>query len=305
MNRYHYSQIDLIVILIITLCVITINLPFIQLDVGIKDSLSIFFILIPGYSLLEFIYPLNNFGIFKRLLFGFLLSMGILFMAVILENIIYGSSLVPQSTILIILSIVTIAFVILAFIRRNRNINSIKSAKYLKCQECNGYYKLKEGEHKDEFETCECGGKLQEVDSEIKLKESTKKESKHGYFLSDLNIVYILAILSLIISFNPYLNNSIMLTIIAIPFLVLIPGYSLLAALCPKKGDLESTERMVLSFGISILVAPVIGLILNYTPWGIKLSYILVVLTIFTILVNTLAYIKRYRLKENERFILR
>ena len=31
---------------------------------------------------------------------------------------------------------------------------------YLFCSECNGYYELQEGENPEDFESCECGGKL-------------------------------------------------------------------------------------------------------------------------------------------------
>lgn len=37
--------------------------------------------------------------------------------------------------------------------------------KYLICEECDGYYKLKEGETAEDFESCECGGKLKEVEN--------------------------------------------------------------------------------------------------------------------------------------------
>ncbi|MDD3753621.1 MAG: hypothetical protein PHQ17_03540 [Methanobacterium sp.] len=32
--------------------------------------------------------------------------------------------------------------------------------KYLICENCEGYYHLKEGESLDDFESCECGGKF-------------------------------------------------------------------------------------------------------------------------------------------------
>ena len=50
-----------------------------------------------------------------------------------------------------------------------------------------------------------------------------------------------------------------------------IPGYVLISALFPKKNDLDATERVALSFGLSIAVVPLIGLGLNYTPFGIRL----------------------------------
>ncbi len=36
---------------------------------------------------------------------------------------------------------------------------------YLICKKCDGYYKLQEGESLEDFEECECGGKLTQVDS--------------------------------------------------------------------------------------------------------------------------------------------
>ena len=36
---------------------------------------------------------------------------------------------------------------------------------YLVCTKCNGYYKLQEWESLEDFEECECGGRLEQVDS--------------------------------------------------------------------------------------------------------------------------------------------
>ncbi len=44
---------------------------------------------------------------------------------------------------------------------------------YLRCEKCGGYYELQEGESPEDFEECECGGKLIPVDSIPK--ESSKK----------------------------------------------------------------------------------------------------------------------------------
>ena len=44
---------------------------------------------------------------------------------------------------------------------------------FLYCKKCNGYYELQEGESIDDFDSCECGGKLiyvdkiEEIESEI------------------------------------------------------------------------------------------------------------------------------------------
>lgn len=85
-------------------------------------------------------------------------------------------------------------------------------------------------------------------------------------------------------------------------FLILFfPGYTLIAALFPKKQSLDSIERIALSFGLSIAIVPLIGLILNYTPWGIRLYPILVSLTGFILGMSFIAWYKRNRLLEQER----
>lgn len=55
-----------------------------------------------------------------------------------------------------------------------------------------------------------------------------------------------------------------------------MPGYALVEALYPRGDELRSLERLALSIGLSLAILPLIGLILNYTPWGIRLVPIVV-----------------------------
>ncbi|MDG6898415.1 MAG: DUF1616 domain-containing protein [Nitrososphaerota archaeon] len=57
------------------------------------------------------------------------------------------------------------------------------------------------------------------------------------------------------------------------------PGYTLIEALYPKKEDLDSLERLALSIGLSLALVPLVGLLLNYTPWGIRLDPIVISLS--------------------------
>ncbi len=91
----------------------------------------------------------------------------------------------------------------------------------------------------------------------------------------------------------------------AIPFVIFIPGYSLVAALYPRKDSLDVIERLALSFGTSIAVVPLIGLILNYTPWGIRLTPILLSVTAFIVAACVTAWYRRGRLRPEERFTTR
>jgi uncharacterized membrane protein len=66
-------------------------------------------------------------------------------------------------------------------------------------------------------------------------------------------------------------------------FVLLIPGYVALEALYPKKGVINSFQRFALGFGLSLALVPLVVLILNYTPWGIRLTPIIISLTILTL----------------------
>lgn len=88
----------------------------------------------------------------------------------------------------------------------------------------------------------------------------------------------------------------------AVAFLLFSPGYSLIAALYPRSDGLDSIERLALSFGTSIAVVPLIGLLLNYTPWGIRLTPILVCVDTFIIAMCAVAWVRRRRLLPAERF---
>ncbi len=84
-------------------------------------------------------------------------------------------------------------------------------------------------------------------------------------------------------------------------FVLLLPGYALIAALFPNNKDIDWIERVALSFGLSIAVVPLLGLVLNYTPWGITLGSIIVTGLLFTIGMVAMAYYRRMRLPVEDR----
>ncbi|MEM1772724.1 MAG: DUF1616 domain-containing protein, partial [Desulfurococcaceae archaeon] len=51
-----------------------------------------------------------------------------------------------------------------------------------------------------------------------------------------------------------------------------------------------------LSIGLSLAVVPLIGLILNYTPWGIRLLPIVTSTTVFTTAMLVIAAYRKYNL---------
>jgi len=119
---------------------------------------------------------------------------------------------------------------------------------------------------------------------------------------SDLLIVMELVLLTDIFVLTPGLSETAVRNILGLPLVLFLPGYALIAALFPAKSDLDGIERTALSFGLSIAVVPLIGLGLNYTPWGIRLLPILISLSVFTFLMCGLAYLRRAKLSETEAF---
>ena len=119
---------------------------------------------------------------------------------------------------------------------------------------------------------------------------------------SDIILVWLITALCVIFVLTPVLNDTVFRIILGLLLILFVPGYSLIAALFPKKNDLDGIERTALSFGLSIAVTPLIGLLLNYTPFGIRLEPILISLSVFTIVMSIIAYIRRWKLHEEEKF---
>ena len=122
------------------------------------------------------------------------------------------------------------------------------------------------------------------------------------HFPTDLALVILFTLLCILFVLIPPLNETPIRIILGLPLVLFLPGYSLIAALFPRKSDLDGIERIALSFGLSIAVVPLLGLALNYTPFGIRLSPILGVLSIFTISLALGAVLRRYKLPEDDRF---
>lgn len=100
-------------------------------------------------------------------------------------------------------------------------------------------------------------------------------------------ISIVLSSISLYIMYIRYIVGSILV--------LFLPGYVTIEALYPKKEDLSPIERLALSIGLSLAITPLIGLILNYTPWGIRLGSILLSLSIYIVLICFIASYRKYR----------
>ncbi len=107
----------------------------------------------------------------------------------------------------------------------------------------------------------------------------------------DLTGIAVLSLILIIVILA--IPDSPVRTIIGLPFILFFPGYALIAFLFPKEEALGIIERLALSFGLSIAITPLIGLGLNYTPFGIRLAPILACITAFNLVFAFLAEYRR------------
>ncbi|GGI96109.1 hypothetical protein GCM10008995_02710 [Halobellus salinus] len=154
------------------------------------------------------------------------------------------------------------------------------------------------------------------------------------------DLAFVLGIVALAVAsiFVPVINQSPIRVLFALPVMLFIPGYVFIAALFPEagsstdgddetttaersatasaeqsvsetaaaiaaeRGGIDGIERVALSFGTSIAIVPLIGLVLNFTPWGIRLIPIVVSLTGFIVAATYVAARRRRAVPPDTRF---
>jgi len=80
-----------------------------------------------------------------------------------------------------------------------------------------------------------------------------------------------------------------------------VPGYVLVAFLFPSGKRIGWIERIALSLGLSIAIVPLLGLALNFTPFGLGFAPTVAFTGLFTLLIGLAAYGQRLRLPASER----
>jgi len=75
--------------------------------------------------------------------------------------------------------------------------------------------------------------------------------------------------------------------------ILFLPGYSLIETVYSKR-ELDELSRFALSIGLSLALVPLVGLALNYTPFGIRLLPITLSLAGLTVLLLVLAVRRKH-----------
>jgi uncharacterized membrane protein len=95
--------------------------------------------------------------------------------------------------------------------------------------------------------------------------------------------------------------------VLGLVFILFLPGYTFIKALFPMEVPVKTSsesadaiERIALSFGMSLALVPIVGLLLNYTPWGIRPTPITLSLLASTVAFALAALLRNYQTRKNQ-----
>ena len=91
-------------------------------------------------------------------------------------------------------------------------------------------------------------------------------------------------------------------------FVLWLPGYAFIKTLFPTElpvrfsiktsnENLDAIERVALGIGMSLALVPIVGLLLNYTPWGIRQTPIVLSLLTLTAIFATAGILREHQAK--------
>jgi hypothetical protein len=77
-------------------------------------------------------------------------------------------------------------------------------------------------------------------------------------------------------------------------FVAYVPGHSLVQVLFPGADELDRVERLVYSLGLSVVLVMVVAILLNWSPYGIRLEPMTISLAAFTMVLAVTGAYRQY-----------
>jgi len=105
------------------------------------------------------------------------------------------------------------------------------------------------------------------------------------FLIIDLMVIIVILI-------STFTSTNAVHIILGLLFLLFFPGYVLISALFPRKEGLGGIEGVALSFGISVAIVTIIGLVMNYT-WGLRLVPVLYSVSAFIVATSVVAMLRQ------------
>lgn len=112
----------------------------------------------------------------------------------------------------------------------------------------------------------------------------------------DLFAIVVFVVISAVFIIVPPLNETPLRAVLGFILVLFVPGYVFVSALFPGNDELDGIERLALSIGLSICIVVLIGIALNYTPWGIRLKPILLSISAITLASTAICAYRRVKI---------
>jgi uncharacterized membrane protein len=119
------------------------------------------------------------------------------------------------------------------------------------------------------------------------------------------DLLFVLIFSLLLLPIAELSQIAVLRVVFGLLYIGLLPGYALIAAVFPGHEDLEGLERLGLSLVFSISMVALTAFLLDFSPWGIRLLPLLILLNVLTLLASGIAYWRRRRLLPEEQFVFR
>ena len=165
------------------------------------------------------------------------------------------------------------------------------------------------------------------------MADDTDWKESISHFLRELPIDLVAVVLFVLVAdiatLAPVINETPLRIILGFPLVLFLPGYALVATLFPEtdhssssesdttsstetddvddsrpvlRNGIDGIERIALSFGLSVAISPLIGLVINFTSLGVELVPIVLAVSGFTLLMSGTAMVRRWWAPAGKRF---
>lgn len=150
------------------------------------------------------------------------------------------------------------------------------------------------------------------------LDESTPRNRVRGF---SLDLWLVIALTVVVWGFVLLGTASNLLQLVAgVLFVVFLPGYAFVAVLFPSRSSessdslsrialhrarpdtITATERVVLSFAMSVVLVPFAGFVAHFTGWGVTAETVVALVGALTVALSLAAMVVRLRIPRDQRF---
>jgi uncharacterized membrane protein len=141
----------------------------------------------------------------------------------------------------------------------------------------------------------------QELSSTPPSVDNTPRRRSVSHIDIDLALILVGTCASVLCIFFPYVNETLLRAGAGLLITLFLPGYALCVVLFPSTASLRGVPRIALSFGLSLVITPVLAIAVNSSPWRITISSLAFVLGAFTLGSIAIGQYRRQRVPRAER----